>query len=203
MVCESSHKLLNIFIISVNIFSNINKQIVYASIFGKFGVKRHGENVFIPYRCYPSVGDVKHLDVFIICKGILDIRRTDKPHGKVFYTAYITNRRKAAELSAIGIAAHAHGQAAEAGLLAARDLFCQKYEPCAGGKHGHAAFNALFQYIKHIQLAKELALGGTLAADQNKPCEVLRNIALFADKDGLAAEGAQHFFMLFKRPLQR
>ena len=95
---------------------------------------------------------------------------------------------EAAELAAVGVAAHGDGQGTE--------MVGQKDEAGAGAEGGEALGDALAQRFEHSQVMQQLRLYGGLATGEHQAVEGTGEVGGLAQLDGGAAEGLQALLVL-------
>ena len=110
-------------------------------------------------------------------------------------------RMKAAELTAVGVAAYRYGQRAEAASVAIPDPRGKQDEPCARSQNRHARRDALKERFEHAQLVQQLDLHGALAAGQHQAIERLCRIACLAQLDASAPKPLEAALVFDESPL--
>ena len=92
-----------------------------------------------------------------------DERRADERCRHGAHAGKLQRGAEAAELPAVGVAAHEdvqRGDARRAAVVVGVEASRKQDEAGAGGEHGHAVLDALAQGLEHAKLGKQLALRG-------------------------------------------
>ena len=134
--------------------------------------------------------------------GCGNVRRADERHRNAPDAAHLVRGGKAAELAAVGVAAHGDVHRPEADR-AALDRLREQNQPRARAKHRQAAFDLLPQRLKQTEIVQKLSHRGALPAGENQPVERPVEIAALPDLKMRRAQPVEHSGVLDEGALQR
>lgn len=103
---------------------------------------------------------------------------------------------EAAELAAVGVAAHSDGQRFKAGARVIAQVLGQQDEPGACREYGHALLDPRLDGREHAALHQELTLDCALAARQHEAVGLFRKVVSIAQLMARGTECAEHRLVL-------
>ena len=130
-----------------------------------------------------------------------DVRRADEVLAHHADMADFGLGDEAAELAAVGVAAHGDRQRLEARALIVAQMLCQEDEAGACREYRHALLDPRLDGCEHAAFHEQLALDRALAARQHEGVRLLFEIRCAAQFAALCADGTEHRFVLGKGPL--
>ena len=127
----------------------------------------------------------EHLDAGT---DLLDVGRADEVLAHGADVADLGLGDEAAELAAVGIAAHGDRQGLKAGARVVAQVLGQQDEAGACREHGHALLDPRLDGCEHATLHQDLALDRALAARQHEAVGLFRKVVSIAQ---LMARGTE------------
>ena len=139
---------------------------------------------------------------FDLRAGLLDVRGADEVLAHRADVADLGLGDEAAELAAVGVAAHGDGQRLEARARVVAQVLGQQDEAGTCREHGHALLDPRLDGREHAALPQDLALDRTLAARQHEAVGLFRKVVSIAQLMARGTECAEHRLVLGKGALQ-
>ena len=131
-----------------------------------------------------------------------DLRRSDETHGHIFYSGKSSAGVKAADLSAVGIAAYRDTQCTEVYSRIIQKLLRKQDRSGTGGHYRKSLLDTDTELIEHIQFPEQFPLNGTFSSRQDQSIKILGQIAFLAQLAGGNFQTFEDGFVFRKIPLQ-
>lgn len=163
-----------------------------------FGMEGEGQLISIVYG-----GDMacRLGEDFDFGADLLDVGCSDEVLAHRADVADLCLCDEAAELAAVGVAAHGDGQRLKACALIVAQMLCQQDEPGARREYGHALLDPRLDGREHAALHQDLALDCALAARQHEAVGLFLKVVSIAQLMARDTERAEHRLVLGKGAL--